>query len=334
MLGAASIVLAALSWRLVETPMRKTLSAPRFIQIAAASMAVLVVGAGFIDVTNGYKARLPKAALRIAASAKIRDPRNSTCVSRAKRWLPPSEACVYGAAVEPAYALLGDSHADSLAVTLGELAAAKGSSLLFYARAGCRPFVEDKPSAPEPPEKCRAYMREAIERIVADPRIGTVILHGRHSLELYAEGLGRDYASVKKLKPLTPDATKLFAVRVRDTLRKLKKAGKRVVVIAGVPESNRNIPSILARLIISGSKPGLFTIPRHNYDLRDRAVNAIFAKQKGNVDLMVFPARSLCDDRSCLTTDGTNSFYYDDNHLSRSGAEYLAPILAPIFRTE
>ena len=137
---AASVVLAILSWTYVEQPFRrKTAPIPtkRGLAGAAAAASVSLLFAQLAVSTDGFPGRLP--AEIVAVTNEVA--RYKTGFLGACRDRPANEACVWGARVEPTFAIWGDSLAQALVPGLGVGAERQGKAIKQFTKGGCRPVL-------------------------------------------------------------------------------------------------------------------------------------------------------------------------------------------------
>jgi hypothetical protein len=108
-------------------------------------------------------------------------------------------------------------------------------------------------------------------------------------------------------------------------LARLSAAGARVYIVAGIPEVGYDVPSALGRIAWNGR------------DLDIAPTRAEFsARQKRSLDMLDALAREsgavllradlvMCGADRCRLTAGGRPLYFDDDHLNRTGAIFLAP---------
>ena len=98
-----------------------------------------------------------------------------------------------------------------------------------------------------------------------------------------------------------------------------------------VPEVDRPVPVTLARAKMLHETID-FAPTRAAYDARQAFVRATLDRlaRRYGVD-EIDPAARLCGPQRCRLTEDGHPLYYDDDHLSVHGAQFLAPILAPVF---
>jgi hypothetical protein len=152
-----SIVIAALSWKYIETPFRtKQVTTPTMYKSALASVVLLVVAAGAMLATNGLPSRFQPQVARIASFLEY-DPRPvsraGTCFYEAEyshAELDPN-VCMHWDPAKKNYLLVGDSHAAHLWYGLAK--AFPEANVMQATAAGCKPTVD--PAYHEDKRHCR-----------------------------------------------------------------------------------------------------------------------------------------------------------------------------------
>jgi peptidoglycan/LPS O-acetylase OafA/YrhL len=344
-----SFVMAIFSWRFVELPFRRRDGVFRrkpLFASAAFAMSCLVAFGLSGHFSHGWPRRIPQEALQIAAFARSGSPRAKDCVSYPGRWISPKDACIFGAAVSPKYAVWGDSHADALIEMIGKVAREDGQAVKFIVSFACPP-VAGLDVVGYHSSYCYSANERAINYFLKDKSLRTIIMVARWNL--YIEGFNRDFgpAEAELNEPhedwitdnthseLKLQARKtLFATQMPLTVKRLTDAGKTVVLVYPIPETGYNIPSTLAKVVLHGHNPREFTRPENYYFHRQKFVFHVFDKlgPAGKI-IRIHPEQRLCDGTKCMTYADGHPLYYDDDHLSLAGADYLSDIFDPLFKS-
>jgi peptidoglycan/LPS O-acetylase OafA/YrhL len=311
---ALSVLLAALSTIFVEQPFRgrSGLFSRRQVFAASAAGILLFAAVGLAGVlSGGWAARYPPEVASVLFAEQDRDPRQRECLNIK----PENDGCLYGdRGAEPVLALWGDSHAAVYSAMLGGLGAAQGESILAFTMPSCPPA--DGWALPEQSwrQTCLDFQRKAMARILGSPSIGTVILSGRF-----------DGYPIHR-----PDSG--FEVALRQTIRTLRAHGKTVLVTYPVPEPGEHLPSMLGRILQAGEP-----LPERSQPVDD--FRRTFADVIGFLDRLVAseavgairPSQVLCERGRCVFYRDGIVYYYDEHHLSLSGAERLKGLFRPLF---
>ncbi|MBK9029868.1 MAG: acyltransferase [Myxococcales bacterium] len=305
----ATLALAVLSWRFVEQPVRRpsTWATRRalFGGLAAATAITISFGVA-TSATHGWPGRVSAEVRALDHAAADYNHDRPRCHGYDRRPIAYDDKCVYGrAGVAPSVALWGDSMAAELAVALGREADARGRGLLYISYSSCPP-AKDLAFADRP--GCRAHDREVLARLAASATITTVVLVAQY--RRYERLLGpRFVASFGEV------ATTLTA------------AGKRVLVVYPIPTPPGRVPTLLARAAMRGQAPTTIAIARAAYDAENRATIAALDQlvAQPGIDAIRIADR-LCDATRCAVYADGRVLYFDDRHLSVTGAAFVMPL--------
>lgn len=335
-----SFLAATLSWKYVESPFRKrgaVLARKGLFSTAFAAICVLLIFGTYGVVTHGWPERVPAKSVEIAKFTKSHNPRRNECLLFPGN--PVMQPCIYGASVQPAYAVWGDSHADATIHAIGNVAKAKGQSVLFLGSASCPPFIGVRIQKYD----CLSTNVAFYERIVQSDHIKTVILVARYAV--YVQGRARALGPAERseissvyitdVNGAAPDLEgrlNLFSTALEKTVNELLSAGKKIVLVYPIPEVGYDVPVTLAQIVIKGQPPESFTRTIDHFWERQRSIFKMLDNlgQSQQV-LRLYPHKQLCNAERCITYSDGNPLYRDDDHLSLAGAEFIAPIFRAIF---
>jgi peptidoglycan/LPS O-acetylase OafA/YrhL len=215
---AAAFIISAVSYRWIEQPARNNARPFRHVLLPSIATAAAVLGASAIAIAGqGLPQRLPPRVDAIAARHNDFAPLAHTCVDVGPQ--AALERCHVGPPGPPAYLLWGDSHAAAIAEAV---VVALGRPGVLVSMSACPPVLgwigEDSD-----PKACPAANRQALRLALQDPRIDTVILSAFWSAADREGGAG-------------------FWRSVQAVADRLNAAGKRVIVVAGVPDPTVDVP--------------------------------------------------------------------------------------------
>lgn len=324
---AASLVLAVLSWRFVETPFRSPARVSRrtiFLAAAASGGAMLALSAG-LWVSRGLPQRLDATSRAIAEARYDRNPRRDECMEQR-----PGHFCRIGKeGAAPDFLFWGDSHADSLQPGVELAAQQAGTAGYIAARRSCAPLigiVQDEPG-------CTDSTQGTVDWLAEHPEIRTVILIARwpywRSGSYYRDEPGPPHAiRAATATQAEMDRTALFDSAVRATIEALTRMGRRVVVLGDTPEIGWDVPT---RLFAAHRFGTAAPAPPTATDAEARQASAAQSFRATGVRyLSLLPA--FCAG-TCRVMDGNAPLYVDDDHLSAAGARaVIAPVIQPILR--
>ncbi|HEY1386012.1 MAG TPA: acyltransferase family protein [Dongiaceae bacterium] len=306
---AASLAVATVSWRYVERPFRVKglIHRRKIFQGAAAAMASMVVLSAAGVLSNGWAARFPAEVVRLERFAGAYNPRRNQCHRDEDKVIAFDKSCVYGAATPPTYAVWGDSHGVELTYALGEIAGRHGESVMELTYSSCPPSlgldIQTRPN-------CRTFNDQVAQFLVNDKTLGTVFLIARYD---------------------NHQTDAIFSTGIRKSVETLLSAGKRVVLVYPIPIASVSIPRTLARYAASGADLSRFNIEEGDY-LRENAYafQLLDSFTEKNV-VRVLPSQQLCHDDICSVYANGTPLYFDHQHLSVAGAEYLSPLFESLF---
>jgi peptidoglycan/LPS O-acetylase OafA/YrhL len=332
----ASIALAGLSWRYVERPFRNsTFSRKQFTLSAAAAALLLVAVATLSVITGGFPGRYTAEQqvlleLNPERGAAFVDGR--TCTRRSI-----ADACLIGKpGVAPSFAVLGDSHAETLTGPLGEFFKSESVSAYVYTNAGC-PFIADiieKGSA----SRCNEYIKNALVALRAH-HIFSVIVNDRSTAYILGTRFDNMEGGLEPGLPFPVEPVgfegrkdeRIAAVseELRNTIRRLIADDLTVYYVLPIPEVGWHVPRTLVKLIAQGRLP--LTTSLSVYLKRNEIVFGIAQEfSNSNRFVPIFPHNVFCSSATgrCATHEAGEVFYTDTDHLSRQGAEKLVAVIA------
>jgi len=334
---ALTLLLGGLSHRWVEQPARFALRGVGRWQTAAvgAGLVVLVTGpAVLVHRAQGAPGRLPEAVEIAAREANNGNPRRAEC-HLIKGGQSPS--CRYGEG--PLGALLvGDSHADALAPALAGAAASTGAAIMEWTYSACptiqgaeRPY----PHTFGPTFSCARFNQWVLDAVARREDSVPVVIINRTSA--FAIGPTEPSEPARPLvrfidaEPTPGDAFRAeFARRLVDTACTLA-VHRPVYLMRPVPEMPVEVPKVLSRRLAMGWM-GEVSITRASYQARHALVWAAQDEAAKRCGARILdPLPYLCDNERCYGSRHGRPLYYDDDHLSMTGAALLSPMFAPVF---
>jgi peptidoglycan/LPS O-acetylase OafA/YrhL len=340
-LSFLAFVLAWLTWRLVEIPVRRGVGFSRAQVFAATGTltACVVVTALILDGTDGLPTRFDARVATIAALDRDLPPLQEECHSTPRRTVPAAEACVYGASQTPTFAIWGDSHAMIMAEAFGTALEPHGLGVVDFTYRSCTPVLADL--GPTTHEMCREYNRSVLERIIDDPAIRTVVLHARWPLVVEARPFDNGAGGIEGGLRVAVDTTESVLGHDSDTqaerllaglgevVATLKSTGKDVVLFSGVPEAGWSLPDHMARRIILGTDTAEVSYARRVWDERNtRALSVLVETANRHAAFLFDPSDVVCGTGpDCVLSLGGLPKYFDDDHLTRDAASRVAAVL-------
>lgn len=319
LLVIATFILAWVSWRWVELPFRQRgRLSTRVIFTAAGTGSLFFVAFGLAaHLSSGFPGRFDRATLALAKSMEVGEMR-ATCHTDGLNYRKPQNACrYYGPRVE--WAVFGDSHGIELGQALAERLKPQGQGIAHLTFSGCPPALTFESSN----GGCSAWTREAVAWLSNDRAVKNVLLVYRHNYHLFGDQT--------RVYPALPDEHPRFLVELTKEqararywasfsvmVRRLAGSGKRVVIVAPVPE----LPMHAERYVFDDRKLDSQEAPsRQRHRLRSASVSANLVSLDAipNVSV-IYPENAICATSRCDVVRGGSVLYFDDNHLSMPGA--------------
>lgn len=332
---AVAVGLSTISWRYVEQPFRGqrgALTRPRLFGVSAAVMMVSA-GLGFIAVaTAGLPARYGPSVRQLLIVAQEADNSSSRCGARNST---SNRLCRLGSATagRPTFILWGDSHAAAISPAVDAAAAGYGEAGWLAWHSACPPLLGVRRM--DAAKDCDRYNNGVLDFIRRND-IRTVILHARWAI--IAEGTR--YKGEDGRAPIIADATadggsmasnkEIFARSLTKTVETLKAEGRRVVIVASVPEVGVRVPESLARARMNGLSEDIGP-SRSDYENRQKFVLTLLQQLHANYGVeIVYPEQYLCREARCTVLKDGHPLYVDSHHLSLAGAASLEPLFVQV----
>jgi peptidoglycan/LPS O-acetylase OafA/YrhL len=335
-----SIVPAYCCWRWVELPWRHPRHShtnPTILRRYGLVLALCLALFGGIALSGGIPDRAGASSRRIES---ILTESRSPCLTGYGVDRPNAAPFCAPPGNGPLVALLGDSHASALGDALREDAQIHGYGLIQMTAGSCPPLLGATLRLREHPGASRAcadFNIAAIEQAARDTRIKTVVLTAfwqspftAHAIAIGdgvipAGGAGVDSSSDIELR-----------AALGRTLARLRGAGKKVVLLGDVPwlrfDPARHVwaqalplRGALERYAAPGLSEMAGSVDDHFFDpLADRGSLIVADSARAAPGTRFVRLRDLlCPNNRCRTDDGEIPLFIDQQHLSRSGADYV-----------
>ncbi|MFZ3143359.1 acyltransferase family protein [Psychrobacter glacincola] len=281
--------------------------------------------------------RLSEGQIAIVAQQQ-RDPRIPSC-DKVKDGITPG--CTYGDGPVKAI-VIGDSHAFSLNVALGNKASLYNGSVISFAISAC-PTIKEvyvyRDGGKYLDYNCGNLVSNVIDIAKENyPSIPIVVVN-RLSLYLYGKNEDVD------LPTSPPDlfVDKLFVERSDEYITNLTEhmvnticefsENNPVYLMRPIPELIDDVPLLMFRTLALDGKPKKIKVPlisyqerqRSAYKMQDEAVSRCGAK-------ILDPIPYLCDKDYCYGDKNGTPLYFDDDHLGNYGSEIISPIYDEVFK--
>ena len=322
------IALATATYFLVEKPFRNRKRVPtKAFGAAMAGLLVSILGALTFTGANA------STVIRLGESAALfqtfeRSNLEATCGAADDAALYEQGFCKIGDQTkEPDFVLFGDSHTLSLLNEFDLQAKDSGRSGLFAYQAGCPPllgvFVERKA---DQQERCHDWNLRLHEELQSG-KYRSLFLVARWNFYFDDEPTVR---LAKTSDGFGSDSRELLRDALGATANEYSKLVSEVVIFEDTPPQAQK-PELLYKDPRGLAELATKTL---DYQKRNDKFKAILAELSLPANVQVFdPQPFLCDSQLCPIGTKSQSYYFDDDHLSMGGAARLAePISALLGR--
>ncbi|WP_165356446.1 acyltransferase family protein [Sphingosinicella sp. BN140058] len=298
---AASILLAILSWKYVETPFRvqgARWTTRAILSTALGAMAVTIALGGALIASGGLTQRFTPVQAAVARFADLDQEasyRRGSCFISNYRDTFDAATCLKTSGTKPVLLLVGDSHAAHLWPGVAQLR--DRYDVVQATLVGCRPMLYPG----EGGKVCERFFRDILGRWVPEHRPTAVLLAGRWQLDDV---------------PL-----------LTETLRDPRLAGTKILLAGPVPQYDIALP----RLLVSADRAGDPDLVRRFADPNAAAADAALARLSAEPHVTYLSLRQkLCPGGTCRTWASPGiPLQFDYGHLSEPGSRLAVGLIAP-----
>lgn len=314
----ASLLLAALTYRLWELPLR---SMPRRLVICLLVVAMVILGLLGKNIydRHGLERIRHKNLIQLdqTSSHDFLDFEKQGLITEEKCEkpfkFPEREVCLLAHADKPVSAVvLGDSHAVHAFWGLAKAFDAQGLNLAVRGKGACVPVMAATPDAVV--SECERHMEGTLRDIVADSKVRAVALVFRGR---YLTGQS------------SPQERQHFEGKLDATLGLLQSAGKQVYYFLPVVEPGFDPRLCMGALPLGRKPPYSCVIDKAVDDAKSEAVRTSAARVLARWPQVrvVDPNTNLCREGRCPILQDGHSIFKDENHLSQAGSMRLGESL-------
>jgi peptidoglycan/LPS O-acetylase OafA/YrhL len=335
-----SIVLADLTWRYIENPIRFS---RRNWTPWALFLVLMLTGAtgAAIAYLEGIPTRFDERNSRLLKSS-------GEAITTSSKWEKycPTEIALSDESIEACQrlmpkgetkrniALVGDSHAISFADALTTVSEDRKVAFTgqILAKGGCMPFPWLEKSASS--NECHPFLNSVFKYIENPVNADTIILVGRWASRFDGEGFGVDKKQHRFMDihaERTETQSALFVRVLKEFLDQHQNGKQQIIFVHQVPELGFNMKSCISRPF-SFKPVNDCTISRAQVERRQGGYrNAVKSLLSQYPNVIVFdPMNVLCDDTRCYGRRDDVFLYLDNNHLSVQGAHVLGQALTTV----
>jgi peptidoglycan/LPS O-acetylase OafA/YrhL len=336
-LALASLILAWASWKFLETPIRRKtfVLGSRSLAGLAVLLCAGLLAIGTVTLRHGGFAERFNLPQSVYASLE-RTEREKQCFGGAFDFADPAAPWTCRAGLgdsahqtAPRAFIFGDSHVQAFMPVFDRLADDQGLAALYTGTSGCAPFLGIAAIRPDT-ARCQELNTRVLQT-VKDQGLKTLILIARwtyYTDNVYAGGMSylTPLEGGKRNQEVSRQA---FLYGLETTLSQYQDLGVQVVVVRQVPHQKYAPLDIYLRAYDRSDVATTIdhmSVDRATYEETQQFVDAAFAKaQQTHPNLTLIDLTdSLCRaDGVCPIGTPETSYYFDDNHLSPTGAERL-----------
>ncbi len=324
LLSAASLLIAYISWRYVESPFRnRELISRKMVFAFAAVGSITFAGIGLAGhLGNEYfsKMRLTRQQISIIDEGAKKSLRHDM--------LGLSN-------VKPNWMLIGDSHANSLQDSLHKMVVKMNASAVVATADGCPPALNLYRHDLNTGLTCHNNYSNVLSAIESEG-IDNVLISARFPLYLNSERFDNREGGIEKgvTKEVIFDDVKhkgtIRAPSIRsntikkhliDYVKKISDIGVNVYVLGSIPEVGWDATVAALEKLKTGNE---VRTKRSVYVERNLLVTSFYDEiVKFKNVRVIHSENSFCDSEYCYATENGIPLYFDSNHLNVHGAEKL-----------
>jgi peptidoglycan/LPS O-acetylase OafA/YrhL len=306
-----AFVCAVASWRLIETPFRSgrfwQTSKATAVGFATCASMVVAIGLG-IQLAKGLPGRFVPQALALAEARTDRNPDRGRTHDRnistlETTGLPRLDAG--GQETAPTLVIVGDSHCDAMMPAFQSLVEEYGIPTVAATRSATLPMLYCDFAGE------RGHFLKAISRYVdRTPSVTNLVLVGRWTE--YNDWFTKQnwQASVEAMLG----------------------NNRRVWVVLPLPEVPYDVPRALALNFRSNAASRLPRLTKDAFKAKQDEIRPIFdAVSDPHLTYVDLSGTFFGQDDRLIVCRSDRPLYFDDDHISRSGAMLLVPDLRPVF---
>lgn len=342
-LGVLSVILAYFSWKYVEAPFRNKIKYDRkkIFTYGGIGLAILI-GLGLIGhFKNGVLHQYDDITAKMLMPDLGFSDKLKGCHREENSYAPLAASCVLGNEKHVVGALIGDSHGYAVAAAFDDEASKHQLGLYQMTFNGCPSAGSVYRVDFNADNQCPEFNEEVAQFIKDNSKLENIIMVSRWTQFLDPTGFNNGEGGVEKTTALIDNVAN--GVRERNTadvrLTKLKQktvdtitaylnAGKKVTLVYPIPEVGWAVPEYIAKQSLFGEKDFVTSTSYALFKERNKIAFETLDSIPDQEHLTrVYPDQVLCNtylaDRCVFVLNG-EPLYFDDNHLSKTGAALIA----------
>jgi peptidoglycan/LPS O-acetylase OafA/YrhL len=297
-LALGSLLLAYLSWKYIETPFRNKLAINKAKIFTVSISGILIFSAfGFLGhKKNGFYHRFTEGEQTFLITASS-SPLRPQCHFPQELSSLDKKACTYFFDTR-SIALVGNSHGTELAYAIAQELKPYNKGVLHHTMSGCNHNYQ---KSGEEQTVCYRWHEKVVDSLQNDDSIETVVLSYRN--ETYIENAEYRRSLVKMIESLN-------------------EAGKKIVLVLQAPLPGAHINKYLSQFLFN-KDIDVKGITNAEWEVIYKGYRSLLEEIPKNTNV-INPKDLFCDDVSCHVIKLNEALYFDDDHLSISGASIIA----------
>ncbi|HEY7647073.1 MAG TPA: acyltransferase family protein, partial [Hyphomicrobiales bacterium] len=340
----ASMALAAITWKFVESPVRHSklgrMRPLRAIAYTTLPLIALAAMGNAIRIGAGIPWRLPDKIAVTYINGRQHPVLNKLCHGVEKALINDGK-CNFGTEIRDSsfdMVIWGDSHADHFVPAFTKIAHKWGWSGRQITGSRCIPmWGVSEWSKGNVLHRCEDFDRIMDEFLRRNPKLKLVVLASRWAdfatrLEDEAPDKNRLFLIDRANKEISYQNTrKVMAERLMETVTRLSARGLKVVIIGQVPASSQDPLNCMARELERAGNSDSCRLPRAKsldyLRFTNQLISAVGTASDPVRVRSILTTDYLCDDGGCRIELGGQPLYADFHHLSNVGSQQLSGYL-------
>ncbi|WP_416137165.1 acyltransferase family protein [Halomonas sp. HK25] len=341
-LSILSLLLAWFSWWFVEQPFRnkQLVSRPQIFK-ASLTVSCLMIGFGVYGInTQGIPWRFNDDIQMLSEVRSHKFINSGDCNSTPGNMRSIEDACMYNSIGDSKVVVWGDSQATPLIGPVAERVDGLGMQVKQLVYTNCLPISD---YTRHDDSDCGKFNQLAMDYMIGNADVEMVVMLGRYPFQFEGEVFDNGEGGTQHERTIyavpyqnndtgllneTEQRIEVVGGLLRNTVDKLVADGKKVILIYPVPEVGWDVPYFLAREKLRGiERDAPLSTSYEVFKERTATTYEQFSVIDGHTNLLkIDPASIFCNSYlpgRCAVEISGKMLYYDDNHLSRYGAEFL-----------
>ena len=340
----ATLGIAYLSYRLIELPFKskKFISLKKILIFSLIAGVALLIFQNLSIITGGFKFRysLPDTISQSLESSKL----NLNCYYQDTPINKPIKLCDLGSPTSTSsFMVIGDSHALSLYPAINQAAISNKKAGIFASKLGCPPLL-DVSLLGNPANQCKKFNDLMFEHSKSSG-IKDIFLISKWNLYINGGYGGLHLMPVeyedKEGIPKTRSPEENLKIALMGTIERYQNAGMRVHLIKQIPQQITS-PQKIYYKYYDDKDSSVLQAKIIEYSVHSKKHQALNKQFDNLINEMEIEVKNLnvisldyifCSPEICPIGNKDASYYFDDNHLSLSGALLSVPALKKLLNS-